>query len=98
MGAFDGELYALGYRFATESVSEDVRPELVGPVYSGPCVRYCSSNRCVACSANNRLSDEEVEAEIAAHRESQAHLLRFGFVKRAAQENRSFWKTFKESI
>lgn len=62
MGAFDSELYALGYRIDNsprkETEGEKFNREFIGPRWVGECVGFCSSTRCLPCPSNNRESQE----------------------------------------
>lgn len=68
MGAFDAELYALGYRFPRAEEPEVKRLELAGPVWEGKCVGHCSAEVCTPCPSNNRLSEVERIKTYSVHR------------------------------
>lgn len=64
MGAFDGELYALGYRFYEPKKQRTERETFVGPRWQGECVGFCSSSRCTPCPSNNRESQEYFDNQL----------------------------------
>lgn len=71
MGAFDSELYSLGYRFEhstpVETERDKFHKEFVGPKWSGECVGFCSSTRCLPCPSNTRESKEYFDNQIKWH-------------------------------
>lgn len=75
MGAFDGELYALGYRFSDAREPKPNKPELVGPTWGGKCVGHCSAEICYPCPSNNRLTPEQLESTYQTHQKWYEHAI-----------------------
>lgn len=96
MGAFDGELYALGYRFYTSGKKSSKKDEFIGPRWSGDCVGYCSSTKCRPCPANNRISQEELEDIVARQVANQEYFRTHNMEQRAIKENANIRNIFPE--
>jgi len=97
MGAFDGELYALGYRFYAprEEEKESFDDIFVGPRWRGECVGNCNAEVCRPCPSNNKLSQEELIRVFEINKKWEIDLVKFpSLEKRKCREEASFLKKF----
>lgn len=96
MGAFDGELYALGYRFYSPREEKESFDDIfVGPRWKGECMGHCSAEVCRPCPSNNRLSQKELIKVFENEKKWEIDLVEFpGLEKRKQREEASFLKKY----
>ena len=98
MGAFDSELYALGYRFRHEPKQKTEREKFdevfVGPKWSGKCVGFCSSSSCRPCPSNNREGPEYFQNQLKWTKRDIEFWLARGYAKEATLRRQRFENIF----
>ena len=94
MGAFDGELYALGYRFYEPKKQKTERETFVGPTWQGECVGFCSSSRCTPCPSNNKESQEYFDNQLKWFNADIEFWTNKGNTAEVARRKRNFERTF----
>jgi hypothetical protein len=96
MGAFDGELYALGYRFYAPREEKETYVDIfVGPHWEGNCMGDCSAEVCRPCPSNNRLSHKKLIKVYEIKKKWEIDLVQFpGLKNKKEREDASFIKKY----
>lgn len=96
MGAFDSELYSLGYRFYDHSEEKESFDNIfVGPHWEGKCMGDCNSEVCRPCPSNNKLTQKELIKVFETKKKWEIGLVKFPSLEnRKMQEEASFLKKY----